>query len=516
MLCGLLATTQMTMTMDPEILSQTTETQVTSPRVYATARMFAAQSGRTPRSPENSSPTSPRSSRSASPVHIIARDEVQDPLTGYDIHKLDDQQVKNLQNDCAKLDIDLNSLPECTVMGLENIQKNNPRTSLPGSPTNSPRDKQTISEVLGGETRSDLNLSESQTTEEPLPKYNGYYSNNPIPNLPIYKHLRDAQAPEGFCKITCENKEYNKKQTILFSPRNQSDETILYNKEKYIVVTNDQGEGFVVIDVTTDQREETEKSAQQSKAEKKISETEHSNSESSSETEHSNSESSSDEKETNPDLPDRGLIRRASIENINYSLDRLQKSDTKEKNTQIPEINNNSTEKEPQSNPQASEIEKTQLHGHLTSNFKEMPNHIKVYSGMITNTNDNDNTCTINFFNSENQLRTITVEKTSTNSYPTYALIKDNTNTVVFAIKLQQLEKTTKEEKTDTISKKSTSQRFNKNHGRDPKYTAIGVAFFITCVALAYKYNKLPDAFAKILDTFFAQCYNLVPTRFSN
>lgn len=76
------------------------------------------------------------------------------------------------------------------------------------------------------------------------------------------------------------------------------------------------------------------------------------------------------------------------------------------------------------------------------------------------------------------------------------------------------------EEQIIDITPEQASSAWNKkspgSNGRNPKYTVIGATFLAFCIALAYKYDKLPDVFAKLLDSIFAQCNNLIPSRFTH
>ncbi len=160
------------------------------------------------------------------------------------------------------------------------------------------------------------------------------------------------------------------------------------------------------------------------------------------------------------------------------------------------------------------------LRGCLTSNFDDLSKSInKHYKGKVTNIEGLN--AEITYTDENEAVKTIWVDNTQTSSAPTYAIIRDNQNKVQFVIELplNAIETDSQEESrsmNNDISKKSDFQRFNKNpNNRDPKYTYIGAAFLTLCIALAYKYNKLPDAFTKLLDGFFAQCKNCIPNSFT-
>jgi hypothetical protein len=183
---------------------------------------------------------------------------------------------------------------------------------------------------------------------------------------------------------------------------------------------------------------------------------------------------------------------------------------------QITETNNTDTKEDDSSN-----IHTRALRGYLTSNFNNLSKSInKHYKGKITNIKSLN--VEITYTDDNNIEQIIWVDNTQTSSTPTYAIIKDNQNKVQFVIELplNAIETDSQEESrsmNNDISKKSDFQRFNKNpNNRDPKYTYIGAAFLTLCIALAYKYNKLPDAFTKLLDQCFAQLNKLTPSRFSH
>jgi hypothetical protein len=99
------------------------------------------------------------------------------------------------------------------------------------------------------------------------------------------------------------------------------------------------------------------------------------------------------------------------------------------------------------------------------------------------------------------------LKKLKTDSQPTSPRPQDQVNEIPQEQKVQQTP--------DEISIKSTAQqqytpvkKFTPLNRKKYRYTVIGVGFFAACCILAYKYNA---AFAKLLDTIYAQCSNLIP-----
>lgn len=156
------------------------------------------------------------------------------------------------------------------------------------------------------------------------------------------------------------------------------------------------------------------------------------------------------------------------------------------------------------------EQKKPKLSGVLTGNFDNMTNSITVYQGNITRINRENMNCEITYKDANDNTLAIDIDYTTTSKTPTYALIKED-NVFKFAIKLP-------EQKDVTRPKSTTSKKFTPQIRRDSMYsvkTAIGVTFLTVCIILAYKYDKLPAVFAKLLGGIGAQCNNLIPSRFT-
>lgn len=160
--------------------------------------------------------------------------------------------------------------------------------------------------------------------------------------------------------------------------------------------------------------------------------------------------------------------------------------------------------------PSDTEHKNPKLSGVLTSNFDNMPKNITVYQGNITRIDHKNMTCQIIYVDDNDKIINVNVDCTSTPENPTYAIIKED-NVFKCVIKLPEQQNVTSQQA--PVRKKFTPQI-----RRDSTYsvkTAIGATFLTVCIILAaYKYNKLPDVFAKLLDGLAAQCNNLIPSRF--
>lgn len=151
--------------------------------------------------------------------------------------------------------------------------------------------------------------------------------------------------------------------------------------------------------------------------------------------------------------------------------------------------------------------------GYLTSNFTNMPANIIHYDAIAIQ-DINSSTCKITYRGENKAIQSVLVEKTLTPQNPTFAIIIHNGKNVNFVIDLQKIPSEITND--NTIDLKLTPQKIARQNKINPRSALIGIVFFACCIGVAYQYNKLPDAFAKLLDSFFAQCNNLIPSSFAH
>jgi hypothetical protein len=173
-----------------------------------------------------------------------------------------------------------------------------------------------------------------------------------------------------------------------------------------------------------------------------------------------------------------------------------------------------SEQQQPSKKLSNSDNEKKQASFHyLTSTHPDfMPKNITIYKGTSI-TLLNLQTSEVTYLDENETSQTIIVNNGSS-AYPTFAMILDDQKQVAFAIKLptQEVERSIK----STAHKQAFTPNGKKPHnGYGLKHALLGVTFIALCVALAHRYNQLPDAFAKFLDNFCAQWDNLVVNHFT-
>ncbi len=292
--------------------------------------------------------------------------------------------------------------------------------------------------------------------------FNGYFTNVLPSNLPVYPYQKEKNLPKGASKITYETTEDNK--TVRFSGKNHFNEDLEYKNEKYHIIIDAQHKDMFAIKMT---RAESTESQQPSSSQ--------------------SSETSSEETE------------KKGLELLKTKFGSSSNSDS-EKGQSSKELSNSDSKKK-----------QTPFH-YLTSTHPEyMPNDIKIYEGIITKSNLQTSEIT---YLDENKTSQIIVVNNGSAAYPTFAMILDGQKQVKFAIKLPEQE--VKRSIKSTAHKQAFTLNDKKPHnGYGLKHAFLGVTFIVFCVALAHRYNQLPDAFAQVLDNLCAQWDNLVISHFT-
>lgn len=147
------------------------------------------------------------------------------------------------------------------------------------------------------------------------------------------------------------------------------------------------------------------------------------------------------------------------------------------------------------------------------------PQELKIYPGVLFyNLLDNSHQIQ-STLNEESHMITITIDKDTTEKQLSarYAIIyKDEKKHYAFDLnaeptKASLIDKNTIVQKTPEMLKYSLYIENNKNR----IYSVIGGLTFVTlCMALAYHYNKLPDAFVNLLEKLANNCKNVLPGHF--
>lgn len=435
---------------------------------------------------------------------------------------------------------------------------------------------------------SEKDKKTSQTTpQKKYPKYTGYFTNeldSSTSELPTYTFFNGHSISNCIDMIVCKDKTTDESKTILFSsPRNEHDEVIVCNGEKYIVIVDGENKPMFTIEINhSDSTKSTQSSSSQSPdisseetRQKGLELLRDKFSNSSDSDGEKNKEKSgeplvgpnlisyepildntghtySDPVETNrdritgyftndrPNLPcysngifnriddrytkityqqDNGTLESIIVEFLGEYSGENYIAVTENVMGLIREyvICMNSKLKNSNNNPEQSsdntiQSSQTTLSGQLYNMPLDcIPNDIKdFYNGSITESNLQ--TCVITYTDNNQMAQTISVNNTKEN--PTFAVITDRQNGSRFAIKLPtQVARSTK----STAHNKAFTPNGKKPQNSYGLVRALmGTTFIAICVALAYKYDKLPDAFAQLIDKFFAQCNNLIPTRFSS
>lgn len=145
--------------------------------------------------------------------------------------------------------------------------------------------------------------------------------------------------------------------------------------------------------------------------------------------------------------------------------------------------------------------------------LSSLPSDTICYKGTVIKDFD-DAFYQITYIENNNE-QTVKIAKAIIDQNPDYILVTKNG--IGFAIALTHIKTETV---TNDISQKSTSQKIIPQDGTNPETNRrsifIGIAVFTLFIVLAYKSNKLPNAFTKLLDAFFAQCNQFVPSGFSH